>query len=63
MIIFSGRTLAGAARAAKRLDAVIIDSGIGCGIEKFAMREGLNLVGVSPEAEVQFPKLNATSHL
>ena len=49
-------------RAAKRLDAVIVDSGIASGVEKFAMREGIHVVGVSPQAEVQFPKLNATSH-
>ncbi len=49
-------------RAAKRLDAVIVDSGVGSGVEKFAMREGIHVVGVSPAAEVQFPKLNPTSH-
>lgn len=31
--------MAGVVRAASRIDAVIIDSGIASGIEKFAMRK------------------------
>ena len=37
--ICRGKTLAGVVRAASRIDAVIIDSGVGSGIEKFCMRK------------------------
>lgn len=35
----SGKTLAGIARAASRIDATILDSGVGSGIEKFCIRK------------------------
>lgn len=35
----AGKTLAGVARAAFRTDSVILDSGVGSGMEKFALRK------------------------
>mmetsp|Transcript_14330 Transcript_14330/g.1286 ORF Transcript_14330/g.1286 Transcript_14330/m.1286 type:complete len:195 (-) Transcript_14330:370-954(-) len=55
-----GKFLAGIARAAFNCDAVIIDSGIGTGIEKYTLRRGVKLFGVAPESEVKFPKINPT---
>lgn len=59
-IYFRGKALAGACRAAFRTDAFILDSGVGSGIEKFALRKSnillvkhsldVNLVGICPEA-------------
>ena len=46
------------ARAAFRTDAVILDSGLGSGMEKFCMRKHLTLVGVAPEREVIYPRIN-----
>lgn len=47
--------MAGVVRAASRIDAVIIDSGIASGIEKYAMRKSkplfildVTLIGVCP---------------
>lgn len=67
VIILSGsmgtknaKVLAGIARAAFRAGATIIDSGIGSGIEKFCMRKDVPLVGVCPEAEIAYPKINPT---
>lgn len=54
----AGKTLAGVARAAQRTDAVIIDSGLGSGIEKFADRKKLALIGVAPEHEIIYPRIN-----
>ena len=54
----AGKTLAGVARAAFRTDAIIIDSGLGSGMEKFCMRKHLNLIGVAPEREVIYPRIN-----
>ena len=53
----AGKTLAGVARAAQRTDSVIIDSGLGSGIEKFSTRKNLTLIGVAPEHEVIYPRL------
>ena len=57
----AGKTLAGACRAAFRTDAVLIDSGIGSGIEKFCLRKNVPLLGVAPEKEIAFPRINPTS--
>ena len=54
----AGKTLAGVARAAFRADAVIIDSGLGSGIEKFCDRKQLPLLGVAPEHEIIYPRIN-----
>mgnify|MGYP000863607050 FL=1 len=53
-----GKTLAGVARAAVRADAVIIDSGIASGIEKFCLRKHLTLIGVAPENQIIYPRIN-----
>eukprot|EP01017_Pseudomicrothorax_dubius_P048275 TRINITY_DN8761_c0_g1_i1.p1 TRINITY_DN8761_c0_g1~~TRINITY_DN8761_c0_g1_i1.p1 ORF type:complete len:436 (-),score=114.53 TRINITY_DN8761_c0_g1_i1:114-1421(-) len=55
-----GKFLAGIARAAFRTDAVIIDSGLFTGIEMFTMRKQVKLIGVAPEGEIQYPKINPT---
>ena len=54
----AGKTLAGVARAAFRTDGVIIDSGLGSGIEKFCSRKHVPLIGVAPEHEVIYPRIN-----
>ena len=54
----AGKTLAGVARAAAKTDAIIIDSGLGSGIEKFANRKNLGLIGVAPEHKVIYPRIN-----
>jgi len=46
----AGKTMAGIARAAANTGSVIIDSGMGSEIEKFAIRKGIQLIGVCPEA-------------
>ena len=56
----AGKVLAGIARAAFRAGATIIDSGVGSGIEKFCMRKDVILVGVCPEQEISYPKINPT---
>ena len=53
-----GKTMAGVARAAFNTGSVIIDSGMASNVEKFAMRKGIKLLGVCPEAEVCFPKIS-----
>ena len=47
-----GKFYAGVARACANTDAVIIDSGISTDVEKFCIRRGVKLIGVSPEKEV-----------
>ena len=56
----AGKTLAGIARAAFKAGAIIIDSGIGSGIEKFCIRKDVPLLGVAPETEIAYPKINPT---
>ena len=56
----AGNILAGACRAAFRTDACIIDSGIGSGIEKFCLRKNVTLIGVAPEKEIAYPRINPT---
>mmetsp|Transcript_26108 Transcript_26108/g.32624 ORF Transcript_26108/g.32624 Transcript_26108/m.32624 type:complete len:155 (+) Transcript_26108:652-1116(+) len=53
-----GKTMAGVARAAYNTGSLLIDSGMGSDVEKFAMRRGVKLLGVCPEAEVTFPKIS-----
>lgn len=57
----AGKTLAGVARAAFRTDAVVIDSGLGTGIEKFCARKQVPLIGVAPEQEIIYPRINPNS--
>lgn len=51
------RTLAGVSRAALRTDAVIFDSGIHSGIEKFCLRRKTPLIGVAPEHMIKYPRI------
>lgn len=51
---------AGIARAAFNCDAVVVDNAVPNGIEKYAMRRGVHLIGVAPENEIKFPKINPT---
>ncbi|CAD8138345.1 unnamed protein product [Paramecium octaurelia] len=50
-----GKFYAGIARACFNTDAVIVDSGISTGIEKYVIRRGVKLIGVAPEQEVKYP--------
>ena len=54
----AGKTLAGVCRAAFKTDAFIFDSGIGSGIEKFCLRKNIPLIGIAPEQEVIYPRIN-----
>jgi hypothetical protein len=36
----------------------VIDSGVGSGIEKFCLRKNVPLIGVCPEKEIAYPKIN-----
>jgi len=56
----AGKVLAGIARAAFWSGAYIIDSGIGSGIEKFCLRKNVPLIGICPETEIAYPKINPT---
>jgi len=56
----AGKTMAGIARAAFRAGAVIIDSGVGSGIEKFCLWKNVPLIGVCPESQISYPKINPT---
>jgi hypothetical protein len=51
--------LLGIVRAAHRTDAVLIDSGVSSGIEKYSMTRNNTLIGVFPECLVAMPKLAA----
>lgn len=50
--------MAGICRAAFNTGSFVIDSGLGTSIERFCLRKGVMLLGVSPEAEVDYPRLN-----
>lgn len=50
--------LGGIARAAFNTDAVVIDSGVGCGIEYYCARRNIRLFGVVVENETIIPKMN-----
>jgi hypothetical protein len=56
-----GKFYAGIARACFNTDAIIVDNAVTTGIEKFALRRGIKLIGVAPETEIAFPKLNPTT--
>lgn len=51
---------AGIVRGCFNTDAVIIDSAVSSGVEKHALRMGVKLIGVAPENEIQYPKVNST---
>ena len=50
------KLMAGLSRAALNCRAIIIDSGIQTGIEKFCLRKNLNLIGIAPENKIEYPK-------
>ena len=52
------KLMAGLSRAALNCRALIIDSGIQTGIEKFCLRKNLNLIGIAPENQIEHPKNN-----
>lgn len=54
-----GNFVVGLARAAFRSDAVILDSGVQTGMELYAIREKVKLVGVFPGKAVQQPKVKS----
>jgi hypothetical protein len=54
-----GKTMAGIARAASNTGSAIIDSGLSSSIEKFCIRKNIKLMGVSPEAQICYPKLTS----
>lgn len=60
IFIYRSKVLAGVCRAAFHTDAVIIDSAVSTGIEKFCLRKNVKLIGVAPEADILYPKVNPT---
>ena len=54
-----GKLLSGISRAAYNTQAIIIDSGIQNGIERFCLRKNLNLIGIAPENKIEYPKMNS----
>ena len=52
------KTMAGICRGASNTKSIIIDSGMGCNIEKHCIRRGVRLIGVCPEACIAYPKLS-----
>ena len=50
----------GIARAAYSTDAVIVSTGMKCGIETACYRKKVQLMGVCPEAAIQYPTNNST---
>ena len=50
--------MAGLSRAAFNTRALVIDSGIQTGVEKFCIRKNINLIGIAPESMIEFPKPN-----
>jgi hypothetical protein len=53
-----GKLFAGISRAAYNTKAIIIDSGLQTGIEKFCIRRSIPLVGIAPENKIEYPKPN-----
>lgn len=56
-----GKTMAGITRAAFNTGAFVIDSGLGTCIERFCQRKSVPLIGVCPESEIDYPRLNPTN--
>lgn len=52
------KLFAGISRAALNTRAIIIDSGLQTGIEKFCLRKNLTLIGIAPENKIEYPKIN-----
>jgi hypothetical protein len=56
--IFRGKLFSGLTRAALNTRAIIIDSGLQTGAEKFCIRRNINLIGVAPESMIEYPRPN-----
>ena len=52
------KLFAGISRAALNTRAIIIDSGLQTGIEKFCLRKNITLIGIAPENKIEYPKIN-----
>ena len=50
------KLFAGISRAALNCRAIIIDSGVESGIEKFCLRKNIDLIGIAPESQIDYPK-------
>jgi len=52
------KLFSGISRAALNTRAIIIDSGLYTGIEKFCLRKKITLIGIAPENKIEYPKIN-----
>ena len=52
------KLFAGISRAALNTRAIILDSGLQTGIEKFCLRKNITLIGIAPENKIEYPKMN-----
>lgn len=52
------KLFAGLSRAALNCRAVIIDSGLQTGVERFCLRKNIELIGIAPESQIEYPKIN-----
>ena len=50
-----GKLVSGISRAVYNTQAIIIDSEI----ERFCLRKNLNLIGITPENKIEYPKMNS----
>lgn len=50
------KLFAGLSRAALNCRAIIIDSGIQTGVERFCLRKNIELIGIAPESQIEYPK-------
>lgn len=55
------KLFAGLSRAAMNCRAVIIDSGLQTGVERFCLRKNIELIGIAPESQIEYPKINPDS--
>ena len=52
------KLFAGISRAALNTRAIILDSGLQTGIEKFCLRKNITLIGIAPQNKIEYPKIN-----
>ena len=52
------KLFAGLSRAALNCRAIIIDSGLQTGVERFCLRKNIELIGIAPESQIEYPKIN-----
>ena len=53
------KLFAGISRAALNCRAIILDSGVESGIEKFCLRKNIDLIGIAPESQIDYPKADS----